>query len=122
MLVWSGKNTEARRAGCRESVELAERQVVPTHALTWDNISKLVAEQDGNLYRERKAREPETGSNVANQSRSNVSDRVMMVGIVVTVPNKFRLRSFDVPNRQNQSLTLRTKAKLRRDYFRHDPR
>lgn len=36
---------QARRAGCRESVELAERQVVPTHALTWGNISKLVAEQ-----------------------------------------------------------------------------
>ena len=50
MLVWSGENTQARRAGCCESVELAERLVVPTHALMWDNISKLVAEQDGNLY------------------------------------------------------------------------
>jgi len=91
MLVWSGENAQARRAGCRESVELAERQVVPTHALTWGNISKLMAEQDGNLYQERRAREPETGSDVANQSRSNVSDRVMTIGTVVTVPNKFRL-------------------------------
>lgn len=66
MLIWLGENTQARRAGCCESVGLAERQVVPTYALTWDNISKLVAEQDGNLYQEKRAREPETGSDVAN--------------------------------------------------------
>ena len=72
---------------------------------------------------------PEMGSDVANQSQNNVSDRVMTVGIVVTVPNKFHLCVVlmfqtvkTMPTVITQSLTLGAKVKLRRDYFRHDPR
>ena len=70
---------------------------------------------------------PETGSDVANQSRSNVSDRVMTVGIVVMVPNKFRLcivLMFQTVKTMQTviTLTLGAKVKLRRDYYRHDPR
>ena len=42
----------------------------------WDNISKLVVEQDGNLCQERRAREAETGFDVANQSRRRSKSKI----------------------------------------------
>lgn len=90
MLVWLGENTQARRAGCRESVELAERQVVSTHA------------------QERRAREPETGSDVANQSRSNVSESKIKKRLFSSRPSMKNKRAYD----SERIFTLKTMNRI----------
>ena len=81
-------------------------QVVPTHALTWDDVGELVAEQDGNLYQERMARDPETGSDVANQSRSRSESKIKrLFSLRPSVKNK---RAYD----SERIITLKTMNRI----------